>query len=124
MLVHDRALEILVEVLQELSTRLLSAGRRQFAEIAPRVFQTAANLYVAYTSRILAAFERETNATTALELEIVATVIKCLRILMVNGIRDVHKYDETKTFIDLSRQRLQEFVRICKSKSLVYYIFN
>ncbi|ORZ00705.1 armadillo-type protein [Syncephalastrum racemosum] len=112
MLVHDRALEILVEVLQELSTRLLSAGRRQFTEVAPRVFQTAANLYVAYTTRILDAFGRKTNATTALELEIVATVIKCLRILMVNGIRDVHKYDETKTFIDLSRQHLQEFVRI------------
>lgn len=35
-----------------------------------------------------------------IELQITASCIKCLRILMVSGIKDVHKYDETKVCRD------------------------
>lgn len=92
---------MLYEVLQELSTRLLSAGRRQFAEIAPRVFQTVANSYVAYTSRTIQNVFNTASGIYArddlmTEMGIVSASVKCLRILMVSGIKDVHKYDETK----------------------------
>ncbi|KAI9261423.1 armadillo-type protein [Phascolomyces articulosus] len=113
-LIHDRAFEMLYEILHELSTRFLSASRRQFAQVAPRIFQTVANMYVTYTTNTVSTLSAQTADPAILltELEIVSACIKCLRILMVSGIRDVHKYDETKTFIQLSKQRLEEYVNI------------
>ncbi|KAI9322643.1 armadillo-type protein, partial [Dichotomocladium elegans] len=95
-IIHDRAFEMLYEVLLELSTRLLSAGRRQFAEIAPRVFQTLANGYVTYTNSTINKLTAGVQDHLQIELGIAAMSVKCLRIVMVSGIRDVHKYDETK----------------------------
>ncbi|KAI8142980.1 hypothetical protein BJV82DRAFT_113547 [Fennellomyces sp. T-0311] len=96
-LVHDRALEMLYEVLYELSTRFLSASRRQFTQVAPRIFQTVANIYVTYTARTVAALAAsQTGDELETEMRIASDCVKCLRILMVSGIRDVHKYDETK----------------------------
>ncbi|KAI7849043.1 armadillo-type protein [Circinella umbellata] len=114
-LIHDRAFEMLYEVLHELSTRFLSASRRQFAQVAPRVFQTVANAYVNYTSNTISSLSSSTTSdpsTLLTELGIVSACVKCLRILMVSGIRDVHKYDETKTFIQLGKQRLEEYMSI------------
>lgn len=99
-LIHHRVLETLSEVLSELSTRLLSAGRKQFAEIAPNIFQAVAQIYIAYVDRtvVKASSLQQIGQEEAflMELEIVATCVKCLRILMVSGIRDVHKYNETR----------------------------
>lgn len=106
-LIHHRVLETLSEVLTELSTRLLSSGRKQFAEIAPTIFQSVAQIYLAYVERTI------TNISTSdqfnapedallVELEIVATCVKCLKVLMVNGIRDVHKYNETRVCFIIS----------------------
>lgn len=87
--IHHHALETLYEVLAELSTRLLASGRKQFAEIAPELFQVVAQIYMGYVQK-----QKE------IELQITASCIKCLRILMVSGIKDVHKYDETKVCRD------------------------
>ncbi|KAI9484881.1 armadillo-type protein [Zychaea mexicana] len=119
-LIHDRALEMLYEVLHELSTRFLSASRRQFAEVAPRIFQTVANVYVTYTATTVStlstsassSLDQQAAAVLLTEMEIASACVKCLRILMVSGIRDVHKYDETKTFIQLSKQRLEEYMKV------------
>ncbi|CAO3662719.1 hypothetical protein CU097_009870 [Rhizopus azygosporus] len=97
--VHHHALETLYEVLAELSTRLLASGRKQFAEIAPELFQVVAQIYMAYVQK-----QKE------IELQITASCIKCLRILMVSGIKDVHKYDETKTFIAISSGHLEQYM--------------
>ena len=106
---------MLYEVLHELSTRFLSASRRQFAQVAPRVFQTVANVYVNYTSNTVSSLSSSSTSDSSIlltELAIVSACVKCLRILMVSGIRDVHKYDETKTFIQLGKQRLEEYMSI------------
>ncbi|KAI7902235.1 armadillo-type protein [Cokeromyces recurvatus] len=96
-LIHHRALEMLFEVLSELSTRLLSAGRKQFSDIAPHVFQTVAQIYLVYVDRTLAQLTNPVNETSLLaELNIVSICVKCLKILTVSGIKDVHKYDETR----------------------------
>lgn len=99
-LIHSRVLETLSEVLSELSTRLLSSGRRQFAEISPTIFQAVAQVYVVYVDRTinkLTQINNNVNQEALLEeLSIVGTCVKCMRILMVSGIRDVHKYDETR----------------------------
>lgn len=99
-LIHARVLETLSEVLQELSTRLLSAGRRQFAEISPTIFQAVAQIYVVYVDRTISKLQQinsNVNKEALLEeLNIIGTCVKCMRILMVSGIRDVHKYDETR----------------------------
>lgn len=99
-LIHSRALETLSEVLSELSTRLLSSGRRQFAEISPTIFQAVAHVYIVYvnsTTDILTQINNNVDQEALLEeLGIVGTCVKCMRILMVSGIRDVHKYDETR----------------------------
>jgi hypothetical protein len=96
-LVHHRVLETLGEVLSELSTRLLSAGRKQFAEVAPNIFQAVAQVYVVYVDRTIVQLANVDNVEALLlELDIVGTCVKCLRILMVSGIRDVHKYNETR----------------------------
>lgn len=115
-IVHDRAFEMLYEVLLGLSSRPLSAARKQFAEVAPRVFQTAANAYVIYTKSTiqeLSKLSASINSTESLSLELnIATMcVKCLRILLVNGIRDVHKYDETKKFIEMSKIHIQELLQ-------------
>ncbi|CAO3633200.1 unnamed protein product [Mucor fragilis] len=113
-LIHSRVLETLSEVLQELSTRLLSSGRRQFAEIAPTIFQAVAQIYVVYVDRTINKLQQINNSVDqeALleELNIVGTCVKCMRILMVSGIRDVHKYDETRTFLDVSRKHLERYM--------------
>ncbi|KAI9008994.1 armadillo-type protein [Phycomyces nitens] len=118
-IIHDRALSMLYEVLSELSTRLLSAGRKQFAALAPRTFQTIAQVYATYTERTIAYMtninliaDPSAKARTIEELEITSTCLKCLRILMVSGIRDVHKYDETKLFIQMSQRHIQSYVDI------------
>lgn len=99
-LIHSRVLETLSEVLSELSTRLLSSGRRQFAEISPTIFQAVAQVYIVYVDRTinrLTQINNNVNQEALLEeLSIVGTCVKCMRILMVSGIRDVHKYDETR----------------------------
>lgn len=99
-LIQYRILEILSEVLSELSTRLLSSGRKQFAEIAPSIFQAVAQIYIIYVDRTIV---KLTQLNTAIdgealltELDIVSICVKCLRILMVSGIKDVHKYNETR----------------------------
>ncbi|KAL7309160.1 hypothetical protein PS15m_011273 [Mucor circinelloides] len=113
-LIHARVLETLSEVLQELSTRLLSAGRRQFAEISPTIFQAVAQIYVVYVDRTISKLQQinsNVNQEALLEeLNIVGTCVKCMRILMVSGIRDVHKYDETRTFLDVSRKHLEQYM--------------
>ncbi|KAL0090724.1 armadillo-type protein [Phycomyces blakesleeanus] len=119
-IIHDRSLSMLYEVLSELSTRLLSAGRKQFASIAPRTFQTIAQVYATYTERTIAYManiqaiitDSVAKARTIEELEITSMCLKCLRILMVSGIRDVHKYDETKMFIRMSQRHIQSYVDI------------
>lgn len=100
-LIHHRLLETLSEVLSELSTRLLSSGRKQFADIAPNIFQAVAQVYVVYVERCIMKSSTQTADVEALlvELDIVMTCVKCLRILMVSGIRDVHKYNETRVCI-------------------------
>lgn len=100
-LIHHRLLETLGEVLSELSTRLLSSGRKQFADIAPNIFQAVAQVYVAYVERCILKTSTQIADLEALlvELDIVMTCVKCLRILMVSGIRDVHKYNETRVCI-------------------------
>lgn len=99
-LIHHRVLETLSEVLTELSTRLLSSGRKQFAEIAPNIFQAVAQVYVAYVDRAISKISNQAEIATPeallIELDIVTTCVKCLKVLMVNGIRDVHKYNETR----------------------------
>jgi hypothetical protein len=97
-LTHHRAVETLSEVLSELSTRLLTSGRRQFAEMAPSVFQAVARIYVAYADISIAMFNNESLDQTAITvtLDIISICVRCLRILMVSGIKDVHKYNETK----------------------------
>jgi hypothetical protein len=98
-LIHHRVLETLGEVLSELSTRLLSSGRKQFAEIAPNIFQAVAQIYIVYVDRTILSINQIASAAvekTEIELDIVATCVRCLRILMVSGIRDVHKYNETR----------------------------
>lgn len=99
-LIHHRVLETLCEVLTELSTRLLSSGRKQFAEIAPNIFQAVVQVYVAYVDRTISKISNQTENTTPeallVELDIIATCVKCLKVLMVSGIRDVHKYNETR----------------------------
>lgn len=99
-LIHNRILETLSEVLSELSTRLLSSGRRQFAEVSPALFQAVAQLYVVYVDRTIHKLQQINSnvdqETLLEELNIVGTCVKCMRILMVSGIRDVHKYDETR----------------------------
>lgn len=97
-LIHHRVLETLGEVLTELSTRLLSSGRKQFAEIAPNIFQTVAQVYVGYVDSTIRNLSNQIENTDAVlvELDIVATCVKCLKVLMISGIRDVHKYNETK----------------------------
>ncbi|KAG1451734.1 hypothetical protein G6F56_008004 [Rhizopus delemar] len=92
LIIHDRALETLYEVLAELSTRLLSSGRKQFASIAPDLFQAVSRVYMNYVEKTLSVQDNQLS----MELEITLTCIKCLRILMVSGIKDVHKYEETK----------------------------
>lgn len=100
-LIHHRLLEVLSEVLSELSTRLLSSGRKQFADIAPNIFQAVAQVYVVYVDRCITKTSTQVTNVEALlvELDIVMTCIKCLRILMVSGIRDVHKYNETRVSV-------------------------
>lgn len=96
-LIHHRVLETLSEVLTELSTRLLSTGRKQFAEIAPNIFQAVAQVYIGYVDRTILSFSTQSyNESVLMELEIVATCVKCLKVLMISGIRDVHKYNETR----------------------------
>jgi hypothetical protein len=95
-LVHDRALETLYEVLAELSTRLLSAGRKQFASIAPDLFQAVSQVYMGYVEKTFSGLQQQHDDQLLVELDITLTCIKCLRILMVSGIKDVHKYDETR----------------------------
>lgn len=97
-LIQYRILEILSEVLSELSTRLLSSGRKQFAEIAPSIFQAVAQIYVLYVDRTIVKLTQLSDSGDALliELDIVSICVKCLRILMVSGIKDVHKYNETR----------------------------
>lgn len=106
-IIHHRCLETMYEVLSELSTRVLSSGRRQFAELAPPTFQVIANVYVAYVEQTIPQLMEllSSHTTSSLELqcgavpnglEVLAICIRCLRILMVSGIRDVHKFDETK----------------------------
>jgi hypothetical protein len=99
-LIHYRVLETLSEVLSELSTRLLSSGRKQFAEIAPNIFQAVAQIYIVYVDRTITKITTQMKDTTPeallIELDIVSICVKCLRILMVSGIRDVHKYNETR----------------------------
>ncbi|KAI9481256.1 MAG: armadillo-type protein [Benjaminiella poitrasii] len=100
-LVHYRALEMLSEVLSELSTRLLSAGRKQFSEVAPLVFQAVAQIYLMYVDRTLSQLMNSSQvnlneSSLLVELNIVSICVKCLRILTVSGIKDVHKYDETR----------------------------
>ncbi|GAA5815784.1 hypothetical protein MFLAVUS_009299 [Mucor flavus] len=111
-LIHHRVLETLGEVLTELSTRLLSSGRKQFADIAPNIFQTVAQVYVGYVDSTIMNLSNQIENTDAVlvELDIVATCVKCLKVLMISGIRDVHKYNETKTFIDISRKHLEQFM--------------
>ncbi|KAI7866310.1 armadillo-type protein [Mucor mucedo] len=118
-LIHHRVLETLSEVLTELSTRLLSSGRKQFAEIAPTIFQSVAQIYLPYVERTISKISSsgQFNASEdslLMELEIVATCVKCLKVLMVNGIRDVHKYNETRTFIEVSRKHLEQYVNCRK----------
>ncbi|KAI7867162.1 armadillo-type protein [Spinellus fusiger] len=118
--VNSRAIETLYEVLVELSTRLLSSGRKQFTAIAPRTFQTIAQVYMIYTEKALTQLlntnalftNSETMTRTERDLKNVSTCVKCLRLLMVNGIKDVHKYDETRTFIEISRQHIQHYVEL------------
>ncbi|KAI8368385.1 armadillo-type protein [Choanephora cucurbitarum] len=102
-LVHHRTLQVLGEVLSELSTRLLSAGRKQFAEIAPDVFQAVAQVYMVYVDRTLPKISQLSvnvdHESLLLELDLITTCIKCLRLLMVHGIRDVHKYNETRVMM-------------------------
>ncbi|KAI8373127.1 armadillo-type protein [Radiomyces spectabilis] len=98
-LIHDRALTMLYEVLYELSGRILSTGRRQFAEIAPRTFQTVAGAYMTYSNRNFSHLSNLSAAQqdgTVGELNITSMCVKCMRILMVSGIKDVHQYEETK----------------------------
>ncbi|KAI8646038.1 armadillo-type protein [Parasitella parasitica] len=99
-LIHSRILETLSEVLSELSTRLLSSGRQQFAQISPTIFQAVAQVYVVYVDRTITNLQQingNVNLEVLLEeLNIVSTCVKCMRVLMVSGIRDVHKYDETR----------------------------
>ncbi|CAO3653619.1 unnamed protein product [Mucor hiemalis] len=111
-LIHHRLLEVLSEVLSELSTRLLSSGRKQFADIAPNIFQAVAQVYVVYVDRCITKTSTQVTNVEALlvELDIVMTCIKCLRILMISGIRDVHKYNETRTFIGVSHKHLEQFM--------------
>ncbi|KAJ8660085.1 hypothetical protein O0I10_004314 [Lichtheimia ornata] len=111
-LIHDRTFEMLYEVLYELSTRLLSSGRRQFAEVAPRIFQTVAATYDNYTSNTISELIKGAMANLELELNIVSMCVKCLRILLVSGIHDVHKFDETKMFITMSKERLENYMKI------------
>ncbi|CAO3588011.1 unnamed protein product [Absidia cylindrospora] len=126
-IIHHRCLETMYEVLQELSTRVLSSGRRQFAELAPQTFQVIANVYVVYVEQTVSLLMNMLSAPATLEqnlqqsggnttdLEVLAICIRCLRILMVSGIRDVHKFDETKTFLDLTYQHLQTYME-CRSR--------
>jgi hypothetical protein len=105
-LVHHRVLETLGEVMSELSTRLLSAGRKQFAEIAPNIFQAVAQIYVVYVDRTIIQLANIDHVEgLLLELDIVGTCVRCLRILMVSGIRDVHKYNETRVSLYLISTR-------------------
>ncbi|KAG1293137.1 hypothetical protein G6F66_006356 [Rhizopus arrhizus] len=109
-LVHDRALETLYEVLAELSTRLLSAGRKQFASIAPNLFQAVSQVYMGYVEKTFSGLQQQHDDQLLVELDITLTCIKCLRILMVSGIKDVHKYDETRNFIGMSGKHLEQYV--------------
>ncbi|ORX47739.1 ARM repeat-containing protein [Hesseltinella vesiculosa] len=106
--VHHRSLSTLNEVIGELSTRVLSSGRRQFAELAPPTFQVIANVYISYVNQILSHWGH--SGDTLQQLEILGICIHCLRILMVNGIRDIHKFDDTKVFLDVSYQHLKNFM--------------
>ncbi|CEP19483.1 hypothetical protein [Parasitella parasitica] len=111
--IHSRILETLSEVLSELSTRLLSSGRQQFAQISPTIFQAVAQIYVVYVDRTIIHLQQingNMNQEGLLEeLNIVATCVKCMRVLMVSGVRDVHKYDETRTFLQVSRKHLEQY---------------
>ncbi|KAI8889138.1 ARM repeat-containing protein [Backusella circina FSU 941] len=113
-LVHHRTLETLSEVLSELSTRLLTSGRKQFAEIAPSIFQAVARIYVAYADMSISMFNDTSldQAAIAITLDIISICVRCLRILMVSGIKDVHKYNETKTFLEISLGHLERYVNI------------
>ncbi|CAO3644783.1 unnamed protein product [Cunninghamella blakesleeana] len=108
-LIHRRCLETLYEVLSELSSRVLATGRRQFAELAPHTFQVIASVYMIYVNQCLSNLEQH-KFTDINGLEVVTLCIKCLRILMVSGIRDVHKFDETKSYIDISYQHLIKYI--------------
>ena len=81
----------------------MSSGRKQFAEIAPNIFQAVAQIYVMYVERTVATIPSQLGHTnieaTLVELDIVTTCVKCLKILMVSGIKDVHKYNETSVSI-------------------------
>ncbi|KAI8069428.1 armadillo-type protein [Gongronella butleri] len=109
LIVHHRCLSTINEVIGELSTRVLSAGRKQFAQLAPHTFQVIANIYMSYVRQIHAHWAQPTSEILQ-RLEILAICIHCLRILMVNGIRDIHKFEDTKTFMDVSYQHLKTFV--------------
>lgn len=54
-----------------------------------------ASVYMIYVNQSLSNLEQH-KFIDINGLEVVALCIKCLRILMVSGIRDVHKFDETK----------------------------
>ncbi|CAO3624655.1 unnamed protein product [Cunninghamella echinulata] len=108
-LIHHRCLETLYEVLNELSSRVLASGRRQFAELAPRTFQVIANVYMIYVNQSLTNLEQHQIADIN-GLEVVTLCIRCLGVLMVSGIRDVHKFDETKSYLDISYQHLKKYV--------------
>ncbi|KAI9306866.1 armadillo-type protein [Cunninghamella echinulata] len=84
-LIHHRCLETLYEVLNELSSRVLASGRRQFAELAPRTFQVIANVYMIYVNQSLTSLEQHQMADIN-SLEVVTLCIRCLGVLMVSGI--------------------------------------
>lgn len=108
-LIHYRVLETLSEVLSELSTRLLSSGRKQFSEIAPNIFQAVAQIYIVYVDRTITKISTQMKDATPeallVELDIVAICVKCLKVLMVSGIRDVHKYNETRVCRKIREQK-------------------
>ncbi|KAI8975058.1 armadillo-type protein [Mycotypha africana] len=91
-LVHYRILEIWNEVLLELASRRLVLGRQQFADIVPTMFQTVAQVYVAYVDPAAAGTEQ----ALVVELEIVSLCLQCLKTLLSRGVKDIQSYEEPK----------------------------
>lgn len=90
--IHYRVLEILNEILY---TRVSGID-----EVASRIFQALVQVYLVYTDRTIMTIshlgENLDQNTLLIDLDIISICIKCLRVLMMNNIKDFHKYDETR----------------------------